>query len=253
MLIMASVMIGSIGIGTLILDMLQQTRISDSSIMAYYAAESGVEQSIFNVRRTGRLPDSYPEIPGNLLLNSGKWWTDVTGMTEIIYTNIDKNGFTEVDLFNPDAPAMATNIDYVEVTWSDSCGGCSSLHASVVSWLPGAQVAWTDQAARFENPFEFAGGSATLSLGPAPNKLYRLRLRAREATLENVVIRAYDSLGNPQPLPGQITIDATGQYVDARRRLIATMPYGAPLSGIFDFVIFSECSLVKGGRPISCP
>ncbi|MBU1029197.1 hypothetical protein KKE28_03275, partial [Patescibacteria group bacterium] len=156
------------------------------------------------------------------------------------------------NLFDPDAPAIATNINRVEVDWSDSCGGCSVLRASVVSWLPGGQVTWTENVARFDNPFEFVGGMATLSLGPAI-KLYKLRLRAKNAALEDVTIRAYDALGNRQPVPGQIRIDLTGQHIDTRRRLIATMPRGAPLSGIFDFVIFSECSLVKGGRPISCP
>jgi hypothetical protein len=252
LLIMSSVVIGSIGIGTLIFDLLQQTRITDSSTLAFYAAESGIEQSLFNARRTGKIPDSYGELEANNLANITKWWGSATGTTEIIYTEINENDFIEVDLYDPDAPAIATNIDHVEVIWSDSCVGCSVLRASVASWLPGAQITWTEDTARFDHPFEFIGGFAELSLGP-PTKLYKLRLRAKNNTLENVVIRAHDSLENVQSIPGRLTIDLIGQHLDVRRRLIATLPRSAPLSGIFDFVIFSECSLVKGGRPISCP
>ena len=255
LLIMGSVIIGSVGVGTIILDMLQQTRIADNSIAAYYAAESGVEQSLFNTRRTGNLSPSYDADDARVYLNDTRWWGDVTGSTEIIYSEIPQEGVIEVNLFDPDSPAdfSSSNISRVDVVWSDSCGGCSVLRASAVGWWPGSgQVAWGSDAARLEQPFEFTGGSASLPLGP-PDRLYKLRLRARHATLEDVEIRAYDSAGTRQQLPGQVVIDMFGQQVNSRRRLIATMPRGAPLSGIFDFVIFSECSLVKGGRPISCP
>ncbi|MBU1029454.1 hypothetical protein KKE28_04595, partial [Patescibacteria group bacterium] len=99
LLIMTSVIIGSIGLGTLIMDLLQQTRITDSSILAYYTAESGVEQSLFNARRTGQIPDSYSEDEANQLLNHTEWWGTVTGTTEIIYTDISQDDFIEVNLF----------------------------------------------------------------------------------------------------------------------------------------------------------
>ncbi len=252
LLIMSSVVIGSIGLGTIILDMLQQTRISDGAVLAYYAAESGVEEAIYNARKTGNIPPSYDADDARLLANQSKWWGDITGTTEIVYTDIDSYGFEEVNLFNPDAPSDfgQSNITRIEVAWSDLCGGCSVLRAYLVKWAHGGQVVWEEDSARYENTFEFVGGTANLSL--TPNTLYKLRLRAKDQPLENVEIRAYDAANNPQPLPGQVVIDFMGRFSNSSRRLIATMPRGAPLSGIFDFVLFSECSLVKG-RPVSCP
>ncbi|MFH1046673.1 MAG: hypothetical protein V1738_00045 [Patescibacteria group bacterium] len=248
LLIMSSVIIGSIGLGTIILEMLQQTRISDDSVLAYYAAETGIEEAIYNVRQTGNLPPNIDEASPESLDNNADWWGTITGSTEIIYAEVDRFGFIEVSLYDPEAPAVATSIDHVVVSWSNPT---SVLQASVVSWLPGGQVVWSDDVARFENPFEFVGGSATLSLGPAI-KLHKLRLRAKDDALQDVTVRAYDAGGNPQSVPGQVRIDMTGDFSQSRRRLVATMPRGAPLSGIFDYVMFSECSLVKG-RPISCP
>jgi hypothetical protein len=248
LLIMSSVVVGSIGLGTIILNMLQQTRIQDNSVVAYYSAETGIEEALYNARVTGNIPPSYDEADPRFLSNNARWWGTATGTTEIIYTSIDSYGFTEVDLYDPDAPAVSTGINHVEVAWSNTT---SVLRASVVSWLPGGQVLWSSDAARFENPFEFVGGSAVLSLGPAV-KLYKLRLKAKDQALEDVTIRAFDSSNNLVPLPGQVRINMTGVFNQSRRNLIATMPRGAPLSGIFDFVLFSECSLVKG-RPVTCP
>jgi hypothetical protein len=49
-----------------------------------------------------------------------------------------------------------------------------------------------------------------------------------------------------------VTIDVTGTYSSTKQRLIVSIPRQEPLSGLYDFAVFSECSLVKGS-PISCP
>ena len=120
----------------------------------------------------------------------------------------------------------------------------------MVGWNPGAPIAWVPNSQT--QTYDFASNPAWISTGP-PNKLYKLRLRAMNADLDNVSIQAYDGANNPVSLPGRIEIDVTGVFGQTRRSLQASMLHGAPLSGIFDFVVFSECSLVKGNRPISCP
>lgn len=248
LLVMSSVVIGSIGLGSIILDMLQQTKISDDSIIAYYAAESGVEEALYNARETGRIPPSFSQQEPRSLPNGAEWWGEVTGSMEVVYADVGRYGFVELNLFDPDAPTIATDIDHIEIVWENAG---SVMRASVASWFPDGQISWEEDAARLQ-PFELFGGSASLSLG-SPSKLYKLRLRAKEDALGNVTVRAYDSSNNQVPIPGQVRIDMNGDFVNSERRLIAKMPRGAPLSRIFDYVVFSECSLVKGGRPISCP
>lgn len=247
LLVMGAVMIGSVGLGSLILNMLQQTKVVDQSTIAFYAAETGIEESLYNARKTGNLPGSYTD----RTVTGGSTWSSVVSDTkEIIYATIPEDEFIEINLFDPGAPTIATSIASVEIDWSDSCGGCSVLRASMVSWIPGGPIAWVPNADT--RTYDFASRPAVISTGP-PNKLYKLRLRARNDILENVTVRAYDIASNPVALPGRVEIDVTGEFSDTRRRLLASMLRGAPLSGIFDFVLFSECSLVKGNRPISCP
>jgi len=247
LLVMSAVMIGSVGVGSLILNMLQQTKTVDQSVIAFYAAETGIEESLYNARKTGKLPNSYI---ARSLTGGSVWSTVVTDTKEIIYAVIPENEFIEVNLYDPEAATIATDIASVEIDWTDSCGGCSVLRASMVGWIPGGPIAWVPNADT--RTYDFASRPAVITTGP-PNKLYKLRLRARNATLEDVTIRAYDSGGGLEPLPGRVEIDVTGKFGDVNRRLQASMLHGAPLSGIFDFVLFSECSLVKGNRPISCP
>lgn len=53
-------------------------------------------------------------------------------------------------------------------------------------------------------------------------------------------------------LRGFTLIEMRGSYVGTRQRITVTLPQELPASGLFDHVVFSECSLVKGG-PATCP
>ncbi len=247
LLVMGAVLIGSVGLGSLILNMLQQTKAIDQSAIAFAAAETGIEESLYNARKTGNLPGSYD---GRLVTGGSTWSSVVTDTREIIYALIPKDEFIEINLYDPADPISANTIASVEIDWTDSCSGCSVLRATMVGWLPGGPILWVPNADT--RTYDFASRPASMTTGP-PNKLYKLRLRARNATLEDVTVRAYDSGGAPVAIPGRVEIDVTGVFGDSQRRLQASMLNGAPLSGIFDFVLFSECSLVKGNRPISCP
>lgn len=239
-------MIGSVGLGSLILNMLQQTKVVDQSAVAYYAAETGIEESLYNARKTGNLPESF----ASRIVGDSTWSSRVSDTKEIIYATIPKDEFIEINLFDPNDPIADNDIYRVEIDWSDSCSDCSVLRATMVGWLPGSPIFWVPNAET--RSYDFMVRPADMITGPS-NKLYKLRLRARNADLEDVVIRAYDSSDNPVGLPGRVEIDVTGEFGETRRRLFASMLRGAPLSGIYDFVLFSECSLVKGNRPISCP
>jgi hypothetical protein len=54
------------------------------------------------------------------------------------------------------------------------------------------------------------------------------------------------------PFPGDISLGAEGTYGKASQKIVVTMPKLDVLSGLYSFVIFSECQLVKGlpGAPI---
>jgi hypothetical protein len=244
-MIMSSVIVTTTGLTAVILSSLQQSRAIDNAIVAYYAAESGVEESVFRLRRDGVMPPS--SASPQSLANNSAWTVTVAPSEPVVYAgNLTQDSFTEIALYDPDQPTTATNIASVSVTWLDDCLGCSVLEAAMVSWLSGGPIAWDPNAATYR----FTGGSATLSA--ASGKLYRLRLMARSGGFQNVQVRAYDVAGAAVPVPGRVRIEAIGAFSTVRQRLTAVMPRELPLSGLYDFVVFTECSLVKGGT-VSCP
>ena len=247
---MTSVVITSAGLSSLILNSLQQTRTIDNSMIAYYAAESGIEDAIYRARRLDTLPQSLADQP---LSNTAKWSRTVTTMEPIIYATIPENSLLEVALFDPDNETTALNIRAVKVTWSNVCTGpCPVLDASLVSWQPQNPIIWNPNAAHYK----FTSSPAVLSVDTI-NQLYKLRLRAEKNTMRDVRIQAYSDDGltqtHPPDLPGRLRIASTGEYGGTRQRVLVSVPRRTPLSSVYDFVIFSECSLVKGGGGISCP
>ncbi len=238
-LIMASVVTASIGLGSLIMSSLRQTRSIDNSTMAYYAAETGSELALFESRRQGILPASFASA---VALGNGASWTRIVTSTEKkLYMNIAQDSSVQLDLFDLDNPAVTTGIDRVEIAWT----GAGTLRYTAIPWTPGASFSW-DQNTVTSNKF---GSPADIGLDPS--KLYSLRLRAVGATLSDVVITAYAGAVEAD-MPGRVSINAQGSYGTTQQKMNVSVPRNAPLSGIYDFVIFSECSLVKGGT-ISCP
>ena len=244
LMIMSSMIVTAGGLTAIILSSLQQSRAIDDSVVAYYAAEGAVEQAMYQYRKLDYLP---PVEQGVQLDNTAEYDRNVTTNELVIYAGtVTQDAFTEVALYDPDDPTIATDIAKVVVSWNDSCEGCSVLEASLVGWQSGDPLIWDPNSASFR----FMGGSAVMSV--LSDRLYKLRLVAKYADLENLQIRAYSSGNTPIELPSRFIVDAVGKYSSSQRRLIVSMARQTPLSGIYDFVIFSECSLVKGG-PISCP
>lgn len=248
LLIMSSVVISSAGLGSLILSSLQQSRTIDNSMIAYYAAESAIEDALYTSRRLETVPG---DVTGQAITNGAKWTRTVTTLEPVIYTSIPENSLMEVALFDPDNETNALNIRTVKIDWSSTCtGACPVLSATLVSWQPQNPIIWNPNAIEYK----FTSPPAVLSVDTVAN-LYKLRLRAEKNSLQDVRIQAFedDGLTVPANLPGRIRISASGDYVGTKQKITVSIPRRAPLSSVYDFVVFSECSLVKGGAGISCP
>ena len=263
LLILSTVVIMSSGLSSLILSSLQQTRAIDSSIVAYYAAESAAEQALHAIRKgpdlgsdwAATLTTADPQALGN-----GATWTRLVASSErTIEATIAQDAFVEVALYDPDNEnqSLTDKIARVEVRWTfdEDCSAsvCPGLTAAVLEWSPGTAT-WTGRTSetrRFLGVADVRTGIALIELAD-PDSLHKLRLRAEYGKLKNVEIQAFASDDTPVPLPGRVRIDAWGRYGDTQQHLTVRLPRRTPLSGLYDFAVFSECSIVKG-YPISCP
>jgi hypothetical protein len=265
LLVLSSVVITSTGLSSLILSSLQQTRAIDSSIVAYYAAESAAEQALYALRRgpdlgegwAATLTSTEPQALGN-----GATWTRRVSSTErSIDATIAQDSFLEVALYDPDdeSRSLAERAARVEISWTfdEDCAEtpCPGLTASVLEWIPGTPN-WSGRAVETQRFLGVAGtktGAASIAFDPDTlDRLRKVRLRAEYGKLKNVQIQAFALDGSVVPLPGRIRIDAWGQYNETQQHLTIRLPRRTPLLGLYDFAIFSECSIVKG-YPISCP
>ncbi|MCI0479670.1 fibronectin type III domain-containing protein [Candidatus Uhrbacteria bacterium] len=247
LIMMSMMLLAGIGIGVVVLEGSQRAKDTDESVSAYYMADSGVERQLYEIRRKDQtlayvaaLASEYP--------NASRWQS-TAGLEQTMvktFTTIPNREFAVVDLFDPDNLSAAAEIDELRITF----GGTGQLELGYAFWTSGASVMWPSDES-FIMQFGYAP-SMTVS-GLDPNKAYRIRLRAVNGDVHSVAIKAYRA-GVQRPFPGDISLGAEGTYGKATQKIVVTMPKLNVLSGLYSYVVFSECQLLKGveGAPV-CP
>lgn len=269
LLVMAGIMTAGLGIGTIILNEIKQARNIDFSTVAYYAAEAGVEQAIYKLRKENAVLNCPVGVCGangfcsggekeacfsttGDLSNQSSWTRTAINKEWQIYGKIEKDNSMQIDFFDPEN-AVAAGVESVKIEWMPNCvaPAVSIIEVSYVSWDP--SVGWLEETERkfkytaFESPAKINGFTST--------KAYRLRIKSFFCDISNVIITAWgaDNADPPQiEIPARIILNSTGKYSVVRQAIKVTMPRKSPMSGLYDYVIFSECSLVKGGAAV-CP
>lgn len=226
-------------IGLITLKNLQQANLTDSGLMAIYAAESGVEDALYELRKLGTPAGS---IGGGSLDNLATYTRTVTTLHESINRlSLDKGDSWHIDLISPNGTLAALDnpIKSLLITWQSS--GAAWLEVQVTPW---------DTSGNLGTPITNIldpASSGIVNLLAGDTILYRVRVKPLYENITNVVVKAYSSFdaGNQVDLPGQNIILSTGSFGRAKQSLRATMPQRAPLSGAFDYVLFTESDLVK--------
>lgn len=257
-----TILLASIGIGTVVLEGVKRAKDTDDSVGAYYMADSGVERQLYEIRKlnttlagVNALSAATPPVyPGGLS------WKSTGGLESPTIKSIPSvatSSFAVLDLFNPDDLTTTPGVGVIQITWTD--GVCapaipSVLEASYASWDLTGTPKWPS-----DNQYSIVAknSSHTLTLTPLDvNKAYRLRLRFSDCPASNVTISTFAADGvTAVGFPGDMTLSAEGTFGRATQAISVIMPKQDVLSGIFSYVIFSECTLYKdqtGTAPV-CP
>jgi hypothetical protein len=239
---MASIVVTGVGMGHIIISELQQSILIDHAIIAYYAAESALESSLYQIRSLETPLTSLP-LSGTLD-NGATWELDWSYEQTDINTNIPENTTYQLDLFDPDDLSWFPNIEALRFVWE----GSGKLEIAYISWVPGASITWPQEDYYAESPISFVS-PAIVYTALDDLHAYRIRLKAVDGDIDNLNITGWsdDGLlpGTQQPLPSHITLNARGSYGKSRQAISATTPRFNQLSGIFDFVLFSEQQVTK--------
>ncbi|MFH1077912.1 MAG: hypothetical protein V1745_01345 [Patescibacteria group bacterium] len=248
LIMMSTILLAGIGIGTVVLEGSQRAKDTDESVSAYYMADSGIERQLFEIRRRSRtlafvaaLASSYP--------NASRW-VSTAGLEQTMqktFASIPSKNFAVVDLFDPDNLSAAADVDEIRITFE----GDGQLELGYAQWTSGASVMWPDDAA-FTIQLGYSSEEMVVP-GLDSNNAYRLRLRSVNGDISNAVIQTYRS-NAVTPFPGDITLGAEGTYGKATQKIVVTMPKLDVLSGLYSYVVFSECQLLKGvAGSATCP
>ncbi|MFZ2803729.1 MAG: hypothetical protein WA001_00750 [Patescibacteria group bacterium] len=251
-----TILLTGIGIATVVLEGSQRAVNTDQSVAAYYMADSGIERQLYEVRKDNQTA-AYVSTLGGSYFNGGSWVSSGSYLptTSKKFSYVATSSFAVIDLFDPDDLSSKPGISKMTVTWAKdpSCAGPqSNIEVSYAYWTIVGGVPQLPSS----NDYVVLpkNGTGTITVNTLdPNSSYRVRLKASDCAAINVNVALADASGNPKAFPGDLTLGAQGTYGAASQKIAVTMPKLNVLSGVFSFVIFSECTLVKGSGVQTCP
>ncbi|MBU1039448.1 hypothetical protein KKC17_04485 [Patescibacteria group bacterium] len=254
LLVLAGVLVTSLTVGSLVLRQLRVSVVSDQSQAAYYAAESGLEQGLYLWRLEQKKgADLVVSQSSSVVLagNQATWWRSsvLSESSEII--TLKKNDSRQIDLFNPeDSLDSAVKAQSIKLSWDNnvnSCPGAGSewLEVGWSAWLGAATLDY-DVERRYFSSSQASG--VVINLDPSFVN-YRLRLRALYSDVCDLTVQAFrqpNGVGEIYELPGRVIVTSVGRLANTQQSLSVTLPALPPQAAVFDYAIFSQCSIFKG-------
>ena len=268
LIILGGLVATSFTVGTAVVTRLRNTKAVDSLVLASYAAESGVEDLLYAVRRGERCDVNgalgvirngacVPLGVNGVLENGATWERSIAAASRELFVTVEEQGVEQLDLL-PVSGAIS----------SGSSVGIRTLLFTAQSptddaWLEVSWVPWLDSGAPpavgrvLFSPEELLSRK-TVDLQAVPTGgtpiAYRIRFRGvsgRPGTLR--VRAARDGDGKEEvEFPSRIRATVVGEMDSARYATRVEFLPWLPVVPVFDYVLFSECDIVKGGT-INCP
>lgn len=244
----------------------------DNSLHSYHGAESGNEEALYRLRS-----GDYSDLASlNRSFAIGNTWVTrtVSDSLDVLVTGIKKDEFFAFDIFDPDNIEQGSDLSYLSLSWDDNCNNKSWIELTSNEWaMSGEYISWgslenwnnpnfkhikksllnkfPDQDEDPLNHIESVGGSVF-----DQKKAYQFRIKALYCDISNLTIRAFqqssdpNGSGEPIQFKNVYQITSVAEYPKNSPRankqaLSVNFKRFAPLSGLFDYVIFSEESLIK--------
>lgn len=274
MLVTAILLSIALGFGAFILSDLRQAKQIDNSIVAYYAAEAGLERGLYLLRQ-----DENSSIATLLLAysndtelsNHAKWNLSRSTSYEANFLRQRLYNGQSAKMYFLDRQSSSGHPGSLKLDWQRGGGGASQLQVIFTQLNPqqrpsdNAVIYYSDQNKILSLPptggnlpcFTFddkvVGSDSTT---PPNNYLVELRSLGTDAAtnndyIENVKVTAYDSndcsdVNANTTAISNLTLRSQGNYNGARQEVVAQILPRDPLSGLLGFVLFSQADITKG-------
>lgn len=266
LMLMLAISVAGVTLSVLLLNEIRAARYTDESVKAYYAAETGLERSLdyLNTQRVDKsatLDDAIAaiELFNETLSNNTTYSIDSNGTSGTVadlFFSLDKDKTKQLEIFNPSDTFAPLGVEKVYIDWVQDCADPSfnsRIEVSLVEWPTGG---WYDESlddavSKFEytcgaiTPPDPAFNCAAVESAPAALLNYRMRIKSLDCDLTLVRVYFHDASSNIVEIPGRALVKSVGAFGNSEIALEANMPWWAPVTGLGDFVLFSETDIEK--------
>jgi hypothetical protein len=259
LLVMTGIVTISLATGTLIVNEIQQSSQLDRATVAFYAAESAVERGLYQTRKQDLSTAVINQLVA-LFENNASYTIIAQDSENAINQSLTQDETLQLDLYDPHSLSpLNPAIKSLRFAWAGNG-----------SWLEIRWTCWTSSGILEQNTSQGVYISVSespyiLNLMDATNYLYKVRVTARQANISGLEVTSYDRI-NPAAsptclplgpssaclinIPARVKIKGVGEYPHndtkaAKQAILVTMPQVSPLSGLYDYVLFSEEEIKK--------
>lgn len=264
-IIMAMLLAIAIGFGVFINSDLRQAKMTDDAIVAYAAAEAGLERTIFLFRKMEKssVAELSEQDKGPVTLENRAVW-DITASTDyepVVVRQRLLNGQSLKLYFLGRVSALAANQAKSFAVTIGTLYGAPRLLTTLTQLTPqlnesGALIYHTDfsqvETVTAGSVFCYNFGDKDLS-GAAKTSDYIAELKVvgqGEEVINSLTVRAYNALDcqagteNTQAINSTV-IRAEGVYNKSQQKITAYLPPRDPLSDLAGFVLFGSEEITK--------
>jgi hypothetical protein len=254
MLVLTSVVV----LGTLIISSLKRSQFQATSFLAYYAAESVVEKSLYDYRRDTKTPNeiktaitsyctsglgsNFPGLSADIKLYCN---AVVEQKSQLSLGTIKRDKSSQVQVVNPDGVSKASGIASLSIQCTGSTTFMQVTRTLMLESLGGNQWGISPSETKksfFSCPYPSTPFNVTLD----QNSSYLVNLRPFYGDAANVVVTAYDINNSQKAINDYFTINIAADYPTySRQSLRVEVPGRLSVLPFLDFVLYSESSISK--------
>lgn len=281
-LIIAAVIAAAVAFSNVIIREIHQSRLIDQSIQAYYFAESGAERTLHKIRRREAIsdcdligedscqengycanttpPNSIPCVNNDeKTLNQGSLgvrdgWEVSAETTQDFSIFLRRGESFQIDLFNP-YQTSGSNVNEIGVSSDKESLLLYAEFTNLTKILNVSGTSCLDEPPVFKGRFEtdeFGLASISTLSGETleDDCSYAFRLNfpldnnPEIESLITITVHNKDT-GAQLDIPSRLIIDAGATFGKSRQEVRVRTPMRAPISGLYDFVLFSEREVQK--------
>lgn len=275
MILGAGMLVVAVEVSMFVTNTIRQARSIDHTLVAQYAAESGVESALHQIRKEGRTTLRDDMRSSSELYTVDKrdaQWTFVKDcpscyekfsptVRKITKTTLGEQQSIDIHLWNEEGgfSAIPAGMSTLNISWKkEKCADEEDVPwietTGAVFSVSGKMLGWDDNRGMIKDFRSSAEGQREIAVPLSsfvPELLSEngltLRIKPFFCTLRDVEFSfpGEDSAENLIPIPNYYLIQPSGTFGTVRKDLQVIMPKYSGTTGIFDYLLFSENKIDK--------